>query len=192
MKFSSTTIALVALAAVAATVRAWNMAPTFSFPPSPFILHKHMLHHPQQSQFTSPRYELVDNEEKFQLRIDVPGVKVEDIVVSLEKGFLTVRGYRVESDDISRFKSQFIQQFSLDPAILVDEFSVNLENGVLVVTAPKDEKQIHENSSKIPIMDKKQKLAGGTPGQDVKVGPKTEKNESVERLEEVEIGDIGD
>ena len=150
---------------------------------------------PQQSQSTSPRYKLVDNEDKFQLTLDVPGVKAEDLVVSLEEGFLTVRGHRTESDDTSRFKFQFIQQFSLDPAIVVEQFTAKLDNGVLVVTAPKEVKKSEESIHKIPILQTKEdtNLPEEKPGEeDVKVEHKESKTTpAVEQLVEVDIGDIG-
>merc|ERR1712232_1468548 len=104
---------------------------------------------------TSPRYELVDNDEKFQLSVDVPGVKMEDIDVSLEDGYLTVSGQRLSSNENSRFASKFSQSFSLDPAVDVEKFSANLDNGVLVVAAPKDMKRIEENVVRIPIVQGK-------------------------------------
>eukprot|EP00526_Cylindrotheca_closterium_P020867 CAMPEP_0113614114 /NCGR_PEP_ID=MMETSP0017_2-20120614/6993_1 /TAXON_ID=2856 /ORGANISM="Cylindrotheca closterium" /LENGTH=214 /DNA_ID=CAMNT_0000523259 /DNA_START=41 /DNA_END=686 /DNA_ORIENTATION=+ /assembly_acc=CAM_ASM_000147 len=109
----------------------------------------------QETQLASPRYELVDNEDKFQLSVDVPGVKMEDIDVSLEDGYLTVSGQRLTSNDNSRFTSKFSQTFSLDPAVDVDQFSANLDNGVLVVAAPKDMKRIEENITKIPVVQGK-------------------------------------
>ncbi|CAJ1949695.1 unnamed protein product [Cylindrotheca closterium] len=117
----------------------------------------------QETQLASPRYELIDNEDKFQLSVDVPGVKMEDIDVSLEDGHLTVSGQRLSSSDNSRFASKFSQTFSLDPAVDVDQFSASLDNGVLVVAAPKDMKRIEENIKKIPVMQGKSEAAiGGT------------------------------
>eukprot|EP00980_Cylindrotheca_fusiformis_P002554 scaffold606_cov63-Cylindrotheca_fusiformis.AAC.1 len=46
----------------------------------------------KEIQMASPRYELIDNDEKFQLSVDVPGVKADDIDVSLEDRYLTVTG----------------------------------------------------------------------------------------------------
>lgn len=109
----------------------------------------------QQNTMASPRYELVDNDEKFQLSVDVPGVKMEDIDVSLEDGYLTVSGQRLSSNENSRFASKFSQSFSLDPAVDVEKFSANLDNGVLVVAAPKDMKRIEENVVRIPIVQGK-------------------------------------
>ncbi|CAJ1949721.1 unnamed protein product [Cylindrotheca closterium] len=113
----------------------------------------------QETQLASPRYELIDNEDKFQLSVDVPGVKMEDIDVSLEDGHLTVSGHRLSSSDNSRFASKFSQTFSLDPAVDVDQFSASLDNGVLVVAAPKDMKRIEENIKKIPVMQGRSEAA---------------------------------
>merc|ERR1719218_104738 len=107
----------------------------------------------------SPRYELVDNEDKFQLSVDVPGVKMDDINVSLEDGYLTVSGQRLSSNDNSRFTSKFSQTFSLDAAVDVDNFTASLNDGVLVVAAPKDMKRIEENITKIPVVQGKLEAA---------------------------------
>ena len=77
---------------------------------------------------------------------------MEDIDVSLEDGHLTVSGQRLSSRDNYRFASKFSQTFSLNPAVDADQFSANLDNGVLIVAAPKDMKRIEENIKKIPVM----------------------------------------
>mmetsp|Transcript_7345 Transcript_7345/g.15000 ORF Transcript_7345/g.15000 Transcript_7345/m.15000 type:complete len:222 (+) Transcript_7345:47-712(+) len=103
----------------------------------------------------SPRYEIVDNEQKFQVSIDVPGVKMEDIHVSLEdNAVLQIKGSRAVGDGESySYTSQFSQSFSVDPTVDVEKFSASLNSGVLVISAPKDLKKIEENIRKIPIME---------------------------------------
>ena len=76
---------------------------------------------------------------------------MEDIDVSVEDNVLTVSGHRESADASYRFTSRFSQSFSLDPAVDMDKFSASMENGVLVVTAPKDMKKIESNVRKIPI-----------------------------------------
>mmetsp|Transcript_55634 Transcript_55634/g.134859 ORF Transcript_55634/g.134859 Transcript_55634/m.134859 type:complete len:282 (+) Transcript_55634:317-1162(+) len=114
--------------------------------------------------FSSPwRYELVDDDEKFQLSVDVPGVEMKDLDVSVdeENGFLTVAGQRTvsskndETGASSKYSSKFSQTFALDDAVDLDQFSADLKNGVLVVTAPKDLKRLEETiddrMKRIPI-----------------------------------------
>merc|ERR1719428_2120432 len=105
----------------------------------------------QQVGYPSNRYQLIDNDEKFQLTVDVPGVNEEDIEIKLDDGQLTVAGQRLAVSESSRFASKFSQSFYLDPTVDVDSFTATLKNGVLVVSAPKDLKKLEENIRRIPI-----------------------------------------
>jgi HSP20 family protein len=104
-----------------------------------------------QTGFSSPRYELVDDENKFLLTVDVPGVKKEDIDIQIDDGFLIVKGRRVAGTETSRFSSRFSQAFSLDRSVDVEQFSAQLNSGVLTITAPKDIKKLEESVRRIPI-----------------------------------------
>ena len=177
MKFNAPVLAAVAsLAAMAPTsTQAWSMGPSTSslFFPSTLMLdspsarmmrkmdramREQQQQRMYQSSVSSPRYEITNNDEKFQLAVAVPGVKMEDLSVNLEDNVLTVSGHRGErsGDDNTAnsysFTSKFSQSFSLsDPSIDLDKFSATLENGVLLVTAPKDMKKLEENIRTIPI-----------------------------------------
>ncbi|CAJ1949394.1 unnamed protein product [Cylindrotheca closterium] len=167
MKFIVPSTILALASTTAATADAWSMAggPYFTTKqvyltdPAAMMQRQRALANRfldrHQKIMASPRYELVDNEEKFQLSVDVPGVKMDDIDVSLEDGYLTVSGQRLSSSDESRSTSKFSQTFSLDPAVDVDQFTANLDNGVLVVAAPKDIKRIEENIVRIPVIQGK-------------------------------------
>jgi HSP20 family protein len=104
---------------------------------------------------SSPRYEITDNEEKFEIAVDVPGVKASDIDVSIENNgqILTLRGQRESNKDNVAYSSKFSQSFTLDPAVDADKFSANLKNGVLTVSAPKDWKKIEDAVKTIPITE---------------------------------------
>jgi HSP20 family protein len=102
---------------------------------------------------TSPRYELTDNDQEFKVAIDVPGMTSKDISISLEDGFLSIKGTRESSSENYRFTSKFSQCFSIDPTVEIDKFAANLENGVLVISAPKDAKKIEERVRTIPILE---------------------------------------
>ena len=164
---------------------------------SPRVLQKqHALLQKQQSLLqkafthTSPRYEITDTDEKFQLSIDVPGVKPEDIQVNFEDdgSMLSIRGSRAvtSSDESSSFRSKFSQSFSIDPSVDVKNFSASLKNGVLVISAPKDLKKIEDNIRNIPI----------TEAPDEDVAPVEMKDETVEKtspksLEHENTEDVG-
>merc|ERR1739849_70932 len=55
------------------------------------------------------------------------------------------------SSETSRYTSKFSKTFSLDKTVEVDKFTASLNNGVLVVSAPKDLAKLEENIRKIPI-----------------------------------------
>merc|ERR1712124_55207 len=67
------------------------------------------------------RYELIDNNEKFELKVDVPGVTEEDLNIKLDDGRLTVEGQRMATSETSRFTSKFSKSFSLDKTVDVDK-----------------------------------------------------------------------
>merc|ERR1719432_214449 len=133
----------------------------------------------QQVGYPSNRYQLIDNDEKFQLTVDVPGVKEEDIEIKLDDGQLTVAGQRLAVSESSQFTSKFSQSFYLDPTVDVDNFTATLKNGVLVVSAPKDLSKLEENVRKIPI----------TPLEDILSEPEHE-DEDISVLSEGGEGEI--
>merc|ERR1712124_139620 len=154
----------VALAAMPMASSSWNIGPSYYSTPlsvrlvetSPVdrvlkrqrIIAQRMF---DATSYSTNRYQLVDNEEKFQLTVDVPGIQEGDIDIKLDDGQLTVQGKRVSASDSSRFTSQFSQSFYLDPTVDVDNFKATLKNGVLVVSAPKDLAKLEENIRRIPI-----------------------------------------
>merc|ERR1712176_669482 len=99
----------------------------------------------------SNRYNLIDNDDQFELTMDVPGVKEEDIDIKLDDGQLTVQGQRTIGSESSQFSSKFFRSFSLDRTVDMDSLAANLKNGVLTISAPKDPKRLEENVRKIPI-----------------------------------------
>merc|ERR1712124_118515 len=105
------------------------------------------------SQQQQQGYDLIDNADKFELRLDVPGVKKDDICIKIDDDKnLIVKGTRVYETETTKSKSKFKQMFSLDKAVDVDRFSATMTNGVLVVTAPKRNQQLLKDSRKIPIV----------------------------------------
>merc|ERR1712188_318097 len=92
------------------------------------------------------------DDEKFELTVDVPGVKEEDIDIKIEDGMLTVEGHRTASSESSQFTSKFSKSFSLDKTVDVEKITAALKTGVLTVSAPKDLKKLEENIRRIPVM----------------------------------------
>ena len=102
---------------------------------------------------SSPRYELTNTAEKFEIAVDVPGVKPSDINVSIENDgqILTLSGKRERKQEGFQYSSQFSQSFNLDRTVDAEKLTANLNNGVLIVSAPKDAKRLEDAVRKIPI-----------------------------------------
>ena len=100
-----------------------------------------------------PRYELKDEDNKFAVALDLPGVSPQDITISYEDDskLLSITGRREFSNERGSYSERFSQSFYLDPSVDTEKIAANLENGVLVVSAPKDYKKFENNVRTIPI-----------------------------------------
>lgn len=171
---------LTALAIVPTAADAWSLTPygraLMSISPAQILRQQQELLKEMDQVFdfntNSPSYDIVNNEEKFEVSLDVPGVPPENINVNLDKDsrMLTISGEREDKSDRYYSASKFSQSFSLDPSVDIDKFNADLKNGVLVITAPKDMKKIEESMRKIPV----NVLKGGTESK-VMESSKTEK-----------------
>jgi len=106
------------------------------------------------SGMSSPRYEISDDDETFQVALDVPGVKASDIDISVEEDgkVLTIRGQRVIGMGDKSRTAKFSKSFSIDPAVIdAEKFTAQLSNGVLLVSVPKDSSKVKEDVKKIPV-----------------------------------------
>ncbi|CAB9529080.1 response to heat [Seminavis robusta] len=109
--------------------------------------------------YTPVQSEVVqDDDQAFQVSIDVPGVKADDVDVAVEgvkEKLLVVRGQRdlggSKDEDGKVPTKDFRKVFALDSTSVIDKISVILENGVLTVTVPKDATLKVESTVKIPV-----------------------------------------
>lgn len=93
----------------------------------------------------TPHVDISETADSFKVVADLPGVKPEDIEISLHKGLLTIRGERssdeeVEKENFSRrerFRGTFLRQFNLPESADEETVSARSNNGVLEVTIPK-------------------------------------------------------
>ena len=125
----------------------------------------------------SPRYEVIDDDKSFQVKLDVPGFHFHEMDVRLDAGerVLTISGikesnvHETSQDDketkasergdkedregkfefTSHSSTSFQQKFTLDPSIDTSHMTANLVNGVLEIRAPR--KHGYWNKKHIPI-----------------------------------------
>ncbi|MGB5630166.1 MAG: Hsp20/alpha crystallin family protein [Woeseiaceae bacterium] len=92
-----------------------------------------------------PAVDIVEEKDRFVLRADVPGVKAEDIDVSMDAGILSVSGERhaiVPEEDtgvqrIERATGRFLRRFTLPEAANADGIAARCADGILEVSIPK-------------------------------------------------------
>ena len=91
---------------------------------------------------SSPRFDIVEGEKEFKVAMEVPGLSLDDVKVEFNDGSNTLRmtgGRKVKEGD-ETYESHFEKHFRIGNYIDADKIEANLENGILVVSLPKDEK----------------------------------------------------
>jgi HSP20 family protein len=92
-----------------------------------------------------PSVDVREEESRFVVSVDLPGVDKKDIEIVAEKGVLTIKGERraeTKSGDasyerIERVSGKFLRRFTLPETAQADAISAKQTNGVLEVTIPK-------------------------------------------------------
>ncbi len=95
----------------------------------------------------SPAVDIKEEEGRYVIHADVPGVKPEDIEVTLERGVLTIRGKRETGRDeqrdgyrrVERYRGEFARHFTLPDTADEDRVDAKVNNGVLEVVINKKE-----------------------------------------------------
>jgi len=92
---------------------------------------------------SSPGYEITEHEGKYQIAVDVPGVKASDMTIKLENEgrVLHISGGRKVTKGDTVSETKFEKRFTIGDNIDTEHISANLADGVLLLTAPKVEKK---------------------------------------------------
>jgi HSP20 family protein len=94
-----------------------------------------------------PEVDIKEDEKQITMRADVPGMKMEDIDVSVDNSHVTISGERnMEKEEkgkdytrIERSYGAFSRSFDIGVAIKEDEIKASYKSGVLEVILPKAE-----------------------------------------------------
>jgi HSP20 family protein len=95
-----------------------------------------------------PAIDITEEKERYVIHADLPGLKKEEIRISLEDGVLTIEGERkTESEHkdrnyhrIERSYGRFARSLNLGSAVDEAKIKASYKDGVLEVTAPKAER----------------------------------------------------
>ena len=89
----------------------------------------------------SPRYEVTESKDKFELAMELPGYKMDEVDIQLKAGgrLLSVRGAHETKDKGHKMSSRFQQNFSLDPSIEIEKMTANFNehDHTLHIAAPR-------------------------------------------------------
>ena len=103
-------------------------------------------------QWTGPRSErafpavnVSQDDDRFSLRAELPGMRVEDLDLSIDGNKITLRGRRdipAESEDVSfhrreRVAGTFARTVSLPAEVSTEDVTATYRNGILTIVAPK-------------------------------------------------------
>ncbi|HEX7047900.1 MAG TPA: Hsp20/alpha crystallin family protein [Gammaproteobacteria bacterium] len=95
-----------------------------------------------------PAVDVTEEENRYVLHADVPGVNAKDIEITLENGILTIRGRREATRNegaqgyrrVERMHGSFFRRFTLPDTADAEKISAQSKNGVLELVIPKQEK----------------------------------------------------
>jgi len=108
-----------------------------------------LVNRPQRAN-SAPAADLYASDNAYQVRVEVPGVKKEEVSISLEKSVLSVSASHEEKEGESTSRSlRFSRAVSVPEDVDAENISAKLQDGVLSITLPKQEarkpKQIEIN-----------------------------------------------
>jgi HSP20 family protein len=105
----------------------------------------------------APAVDLYEDKDSFTVTAELPGLKREEIDVSLNEGALVISGERkteqkfdeAETHRVERYYGRFQRSVVLPASVKTDQIAAQYKDGVLTVTLPKSEeakpKQIEIN-----------------------------------------------
>lgn len=95
----------------------------------------------------NPAVDILENNDQFVLKAEIPGMTKDDVKITLENNVLTIRGEKKNETEkkegdfhrIERSYGSFERSFTVPGTIKVNEIDAQYKDGVLTLTLPKAE-----------------------------------------------------
>jgi HSP20 family protein len=95
----------------------------------------------------SPAVDIVEKNDRFMLKAELPGLTKDDVKITLENNILSIRGEKKNESEtkdgdyhrIERSFGMFERSFTLPGTVKVNDIDAQYRDGVLTVTIPKAE-----------------------------------------------------
>lgn len=96
----------------------------------------------------SPRVDIVENDNEFVIKAEIPEVKKEDVKVAVDNGVLTLKGERKQEKEekgkkfhrVERYFGSFTRSFTLPENVDESKVTATFKDGMLSLQVPKTEK----------------------------------------------------
>ena len=106
----------------------------------------------------APPVDIFEDKDAFHIKVEIPGIKAEDVHVNVENGVLTVQGERkLEREDkregyhrVECAYGSFARSFSLPKTVDGDHLEAEMHEGVLSLRIPK---QPAPEPKRVPIKE---------------------------------------
>lgn len=93
----------------------------------------------------SPRVDIGEVDGTYLIKAEIPGIRKEDVKVSIDNGVLTLQGERHDEDEsqglqfhrLERFHGSFSRSFTLPPTVDSEKVKASFADGVLTVSLAK-------------------------------------------------------
>ena len=94
-----------------------------------------------------PAVDILENKDNVVVRVELPGMKKEDIDISLHEGVLSITGERKQREEdqgnevyrSERFYGRFHRTVTLPKPVAADKVKAGYKDGLLTITLPKTE-----------------------------------------------------
>ena len=101
-----------------------------------------------------------ETENSYEIAIDLPGFKKEEVLADLANGYLTIRAERETDNDVEengsyirreRYYGSCSRSFYVGEAVREEDIKARFENGLLKLSVPKKDAKEVETSKRIAI-----------------------------------------
>jgi HSP20 family protein len=137
---------------------------------SPLLAHALGLHAQQQGSGRAtttawaPALDISERKDAYLVTVELPGVDIDDLQVTLEDGLLTIQGERYFAHDsseqhfhrVERRYGAFRRSITLPAHVMAEQIEATVDNGVLQIMVPKTEEatprriQVRPSGADIP------------------------------------------
>jgi HSP20 family protein len=106
----------------------------------------------------APALDITERKDAYLVTVELPGVKLDDLEITLEDGLLTIQGERHVAHDsseeqvhrVERSSGAFRRSITLPAHVMADEVEASMEDGVLRILVPKAEEAKPKRIQVIP------------------------------------------